>query len=157
MEGDVTLYDLQTAVFQAVPGMLAELDGTADLKAAHAVTETEFDDAASLAATSYSRGGRGRGRGVTRFRGGRGGARGSQHPFRGRGAHAVKKDVDMYCRVCKLAGKNDSVVRSYNIGDCFFFTSQDQADLVARLNTAQLEYQVDTGEHSPYYDLGDYD
>ena len=63
----------------------------------------------------------------------------------------------MYCRVCKLAGKNDSVVRSYNIGDCFFFTSQDQADLVARLNTAQLEYKVDTGEHSPYYDFGEED
>ena len=91
MEADVTLYDLQTAVFQAVPGMLAELDGTADLKAAHAVTETEFDDAASLAAASYSRGGRGRG--VTRFRGGRGGARSSQHPFRGRGAPAVKSSV----------------------------------------------------------------
>ena len=51
--------------------------------------------------------------------------------------------------------KNDSVVRSHNIGDCFFFTSQDQADLVARLNTAQLEYEVDTGDNSPYYDMGE--
>ena len=155
MEGDVTLYDLQTAVFQAVPAMLAELDGAADLKAAHAVPEAEFDGAASLAAATNYRGDRGRG--TTRFRGGRGGARGSRHPFRGRGASTVRKNGDTYCRVCKLAGKHDSVVRSHNIGDCFFFTSQDQADLVARLNTAQLEDQWDTGELSPYYDMGEED
>ena len=77
------------------------------------------------------------------------------HPFpERRGGFTVRRDATKYCRVCKLAGKNDSVVKSHNIGDCFFFTSQDQADLVARLNTAQMEYEVDTSESSPYYDLG---
>ena len=157
MEGDTTLYDLQTAVFQAVPGMLAELDNGVDLKAVNAITDGEVDQPAHLAAAGFFRGGRGRG--SSRFRGGRGGSRGFLNPFptRGsstsRGGSTVKKEADRYCRVCKLAGKNDSVVRSHNIGDCFFFTSQDQADLVARLNTAQLEYEVDTGDNSPYYDL----
>ena len=58
MEGNVSLYDLQTAIFQAVPGMLEELDGTADFGAAHAVTDTELVEDASLAASRFFRGGR---------------------------------------------------------------------------------------------------
>ena len=58
MEGNVSLYDLQTAIFQAVPGMLDKLDSTADFGAAHAVTNTESVDDASLAAAGFFRGGR---------------------------------------------------------------------------------------------------
>ena len=58
-----------------------------------------------------------------------------------------------FCRVCKLAGKLDAVFRSHNIGECFFFTKQDQVDLVASLNTAQLECQFDTSDASPYYNM----
>ena len=48
MEGDITLIDLQTAVFQAVPNMIAELDEIADIKAINVPTE---ETSPSLAAT----------------------------------------------------------------------------------------------------------
>ena len=82
MEGNISLYDLQTAIFKAVPGMLEELNSTADFGAAYAVTDTESVEDASLAAAGFFRGGRGRG--ANRFRGGRGGGRGSMHPFQER-------------------------------------------------------------------------
>ena len=150
MEGDTTLIDLQTAVFQAVPGMIEDLDSNPELKAAYIAEEGQ--DAALAAGGPYgARGGRGGGT-ATRFRGGRGGARGFKQPFTRRG-QTSKPDTGKFCRVCKLAGKLDAVVRSHNIGECFFFTKQDQVDLVTSLNTAQLEYQVDTSEASPYYNL----
>ena len=39
MEGDITLIDLQTAVFQSVPGIIGELDEIADIKAINVPTD----------------------------------------------------------------------------------------------------------------------
>ena len=141
MEGDTTLIDLQTAIFQAVPAMIQELDETAEAKAMH-VGEAET----SLAAlpTRSQRGG-----GSTR--GGRG-----FRSFRSsstRGGGQTRADGSKVCRVCRLAGKTENVYRSHNIGSCRFFTQQDQTDLMSSLNSMQLGSDRDTGIDSPYYDF----
>ena len=145
MEGDISLIDLQTAVFQAVPGMIDELDDNTDTKAAHVSTE---EPEASLCAF----GPRGsRGTGSYRGRGTRGGGRPYRSPFNPRGQNG-RADTNKICRVCRLAGKTEAVYRSHDIGSCFFFTKQDQTDLMAGLNSLQVD-TVDTGADSPYYDL----
>jgi hypothetical protein len=62
MEGDITLIDLQTPVFQAVPGMIGELDEIADMKAINVPTDEPHP---SLAASGqrFRRGQSFRGRG----------------------------------------------------------------------------------------------
>ena len=150
MEGNITLIDLQTAVFQAVPGMIEVLDGVADIKAANVEEETH----PSLAAAGYRfpRNQGFRGRGTRRpfrapfsrggqFRGGqpRGGQTGGADSSRGS------------CRICRLAGKSESVYKSHNIGSCYFFTEKDQKDLLSGLNSLQLDDAADTGPDSPYY------
>ena len=146
MEGNTTLIELQTAIFQAVPGMIEELNEAADARAVY--LGEEAPDIAVLAAMG-GQGGRGRGRVRGRGRGvgqrlqGRAVARGGQQATGG-----VRQN---HCRVCKLAGKSDAVVRSHTIGQCYFFTKQDQADLLANLNT--METNFTTGPDSPYYQV----
>jgi hypothetical protein len=150
MEGNITLIDLQTAIFQAVPGMIQELDNGTELRAVQAE-----DEDAQLCAGG-PRGGRGGGGGgANRFRGGRGGNRGSRQPFPiSRPAGNV--DMKKGCRVCRLAGKTEAVVNSHKMKECFFFTPQDHADF-ASLNMAELEQERDTSADSPYYDNGEED
>ena len=139
MEGNTTLIDLQTAVFQAVPAMMVELDENVEMKAVYADPD---EDEASLAAfgPGGARGYRGRGRG-------RGGPR---RPYAGHG-QTGRAGTGMLCRVCRLAGKNESVYRSHNVGSCYFFTKRDQADLMTGLSSLHLSH--DTGADSPYYEL----
>ena len=150
MEGDITLIDLETAVFQAVPGMIEELDGVADIKAATVTGDAH----PSLAAAGYRfpRNQGFRGRGTMRpfrppfSRGGQG--RGGQT----RGGQTGRTDASKgSCRICRLAGKSESVYKSHHIGNCYFFTEKDQKDLMSGLNSLQLEDAVDTGPDSPYY------
>ena len=148
MEGNTTLIELQTVVFQAIPGMLEELDSTAD---ARAVEVTELPHDAVLAAFG-PRGGRG-GRGNRSRGGGRGTFRSYRPPFNTKSGHSSNADSGKSCRVCKLAGKSDAVVRSHNIGNCFFFTKQDQEDLLASLSNVNLDTDMNTGVDSPYYDM----
>ena len=150
MEGNITLIDLQTAVFQAVPGMIEELDGVADIKAANVEEETH----PSLAAAGYR---------FPRNQGFRG--RGTRRPFRApfsrggqsrggqpRGGQTGGADSSRgSCRICRLAGKSESVYKSHNIGSCYFFTEKDQKDLLSGLNSLQLDDAADTGPDSPYY------
>ena len=142
MEGDITLIDLQTAVFQAVPSMLAELDETADIKA---INVPEDDSHPSLAAAGH-RFGRGQS-----FRG-RGTRRPSRPPFTRGGQTGRAGSGSSTCRICKLAGKSESVYRSHNVGNCYFFTEEDEKDLLAgRLSSVMVDTTVDTGPNSPYY------
>ena len=137
MEGETTLFDLQTAIFQAVPAMIEELDDNADIRAAYVYND---DEETSLAAfgPGGSRGSyRGRGRG------------GFRRPGRGQTGRA---DSGKMCRVCRLAGKNETVYRSHNVGSCYFFNRQERADLITGLNTLQLD-ENDTGADSPFYDM----
>ena len=161
LEGDMTLIDLQTVIFQAVPAMIEELDTSPDMRALHVEDQDDQEDP-HLAAGGPHGGKGGRGGGANRFRGGRGGARGVRHPFP-RGSQTSNKNsisnagASKGCRVCRLAGKTDAVVNSHTVSKCYFFTPQDHADF-ANLNTAKLEQQeVDTGENSPYYDTWEED
>lgn len=142
MEGDITLMDLQTAVFQAVPGMIEELDESADAKAFH-VVEEDIEPSLSAFNTRFPRGT------------GSGRSRGNRRPFRSpfnRGGQTGRADSSKLCRVCRLAGKTESVYRSHNVGTCRFFNEQEQVDLVSNLNALYLDDKVDTGPNSPFYD-----
>ena len=143
MEGDITLVDLQTAIFQAVPGMIEELDETADAKAIHVGYENETTLAAFATKPP---------RGNSSFRGGRGN-RPFRAPFSRGGGQTNRANEGKLCRLCRLAGKTENVYRSHDIGSCKFFTKQDQIDLMSGLNSMQLEPRMDTGEDSPYYDF----
>ena len=151
MEGNITLIELQTPVFQAIPGMLEELDNATEARAVW--VENKEDTTTHLAALG-NRGGYGRGRGDRR-----GGSRAWASRVGGRstsqwGRQNKGQDTNQsWCRICKLAGKSESVVRSHNIGKCYFFTKQDQADLLANLSL--IDTDIDTGNDSPYYDDGE--
>ena len=143
MEGDISLMDLQTAVFQAVPGMIEELDECADAKAVHVFDGVETS--LSAFGTRFPRGS------------GSGRSRGNRRPFRspfprGGPTGIGRADTTKLCRVCRLAGKTDAVYRSHNVGTCRFFTEKELADLVSNLNSLRLDDEVDTGPDSPYYD-----
>ena len=142
MEGDITLIDLQTAIFQAVPAMIKELDEIAEAKAMHV---GENDTSLAAFSTRTQRGG-GSSRGGRGFR-----------PFRAsstRGGGQTRADGgSKVCRVCRLAGKTENVYRSHNIGSCRFFTQQDHTDLMSSLNSMQLGSDMDIGIDSPYYDF----
>ena len=146
MEGNTTLIDLPTAIFQAVPGMIEELDNGTELRAVQA------EDPDAQLSAGGPRGGRGGyGGGANRFRGGRGGIRGFRQPFPNK-RPTGNADMKKGCRVCRLAGKTDAVVNSHIMKECFFFTPQDHADFA----TLSLEDQEqDTGSNSPYYDHGE--
>ena len=148
MEGNITLMDLQTAVFQAVPGMIEELDETTDARAFN--VETDESDNAMLSAFGPPR--QTRGFGSFRGRGGRGPRRPFRPPF-ARSGQTGRADTADLCRLCRFAGKNESVYRSHNIAACKFFTEQDQADLLTGLNSLQLTSMADTGADSPLYDM----
>ena len=142
MEGDITLIDLQTPVFQAVPGMIGELDEIADMKAINVPTDEPHPSLAA-AGQRFRRGQSFRGRGTRRP---------SRPPF-SRGAQTGRAGSSgPTCRICKLAGKSESVYRSHHVGDCYFFTEQDEKDLLAgRLSSVMVDTTVDTGPDSPYY------
>ena len=161
MEGDVTLMDLQTDIFQAVPGMIEEMDETADARAI-VVGDGDHDEPQLSALNTRQPWGN------NSFRGRGASSRGKNASFRGRGGTAYKRpfnppfrqggqtdraDSGQLCRVCRLAGKTESVYRSHNIGNCKFFTEKDQMDLLAGLNSVQVTTREDTGPDSPYYDM----
>ena len=66
MEGNTTLIELQTPVFQAIPGMLEELDNAAEAGAVWVEEDTTTHLAALGNRGGYGRGGRGDRRGGAR-------------------------------------------------------------------------------------------
>ena len=147
MEGDTTLFDLQTAIFQAVPGMIEELDEIADAKAI-TVNREEVELAAFGAFSKQRVGYQGS------YRGGGRNTRATRAPFP-RGGGQTRADGPT-CRLCRLAGKTEAVYRSHTIANCRFFTKQDHADFSSiDVSALQLESKVDTGPNSPFYDLED--
>ena len=156
MEGDTTLMDLQTAVFQAVPGMIEELDETAEAKGISLKEEDEDPSLAGMGARGkYQRGSRPfrpfRGRGGRPFR----------PPFARRGQTAGRAEATNNkrpCRLCKLAGKTEAVYFSHNIGNCQFFTEQDEEDLMSGISSFHMVGDtVNTGPDSPFYELDEED
>ena len=76
MEGDITLMALQTAVFRAVPGMIEELDETADARALNVET-----DEPEVTLSGFQQPSQPRGNGSWRDRGGMGMRRPFRSPF----------------------------------------------------------------------------
>lgn len=155
MEGDITLMDLQTDIFQAVPGMIEEMDETAEAKAIFVGGDDEDEDPVLSAINSRQN------RGFGAYRGRGGGSQGQKRPYKppfGKSGQTGRGDTGPSCRVCKLAGKSDYVCRSHTVGTCKFYTAQEQSDIVAhKLNSLQVTTKVDTGADSPFYDMEEED
>ena len=129
MTANTTLKDLQPVIFQNISSMLEELD---DANGTRALSSLSLEEDMSLNAFNVRNNFRGRGnRGAKPFqsyRGSRGPARGqprSGQPRSGRAPASGEK----FCRICSLAGSDDRVYTSHEIGQCSRLTIRDMESL----------------------------
>lgn len=128
MTGNVTLRDIQSVVFENIPGMIDELDTAENTKAYSVKVEDVSNASISLNALYNNRGNRG----------GRG--RGGRPPFRrgGRAAGSFSRfpsrtPADKFCRMCFLAGTDQKIHTSHEIGQCSRLTIADMESLKSAL------------------------
>ena len=120
MTGDTTLKDLQPIIFQNISSMLEELDS----EGSRSNSLTTQQEALLNAMKNQNFRGRGNGRGSRPFRGQRGYSRGG-----GQLRSKPKSSGVKFCRICNLAGSEERVFTSHEIGDCSRLTVRDMESL----------------------------
>ena len=144
MTGNTTLRDIQSVVFENIPGMLEELD-TAEHTKAHALAIPETPNLNALHSRRGSGGGRG-GRGA--WRGGHcsGPASTSRFP-------AKTKSDKLFCRMCFLAVTEPQVHTSHEIGRCSRLTIADMESLKGALVLNSMITVTEAEDDNPDYFL----
>lgn len=124
MTGNMSLKDLQPVIFQNISSMLEELDQTENTRS---LASLSVDDESPSLNAIYNRNIRGK------FRGGR-----NQRGSRGRGAPAPRSSRpptpgNKFCRICSLAGSDERIFSSHEIGNCSRLTMRDMESLRSSL------------------------
>ena len=114
MTGNITLKDVQPVIFENITTMLEDLDQSQTTKAFAAQV---VDDQTCLNAMGSQNFNRGKNRYSSRSRG----------AFRGNSSNnrSTKSFSKKYCRICHLAGSDQNVYTSHEIGFCSRLSARD--------------------------------
>ena len=125
MTGNTTLMDLQPVIFQNITSMLEELDDAQSSKAFAAIANDPHKST-TLNALNQRSNFKGNSRGTgNRFQRG-----GKSSGFQSRISKPMGSRGDKpFCRVCKLAGSDERVFTSHEIGNCSRLTVRDMESL----------------------------